>query len=197
MLVRASPILCPKWQSGCQAPAHLPPRPPRSLHGLAAVLPTEGASRWLHASLAAGLALLLPALQCCGGLASVHLELPPIGSLDFTAHAHVAALWEVGWQRALAQVRDLLASGQVPLRALHLVLPAALADATADYMGQLTEAAREGARALRALLLLGLHPRVGRCSLLSLLPLEVLQQVLDLAAPLQPCVVQVSALPAE
>lgn len=163
------------------------------------MLPTEALSRWMHASLAAGLLLLVPALQRCGGLAALHLQLPGVpaaAGADVTAHVHLSSLWEVAWQRALGQLRDLLASGQVPLRSLHLTLPPVLAAATAAYQPQLEAAAAAGPRAIRATLLLGLHPRAGRCSLLSLLPLEVMAQVLDRAAPLQPCAITAGVQPA-
>ena len=173
--------------------------PPTSLPPTHAVVPREPLSRWMHASLAAGLLLLLPALQRCGGLETLRLQLPGVpaaAGADVTAHVHLAALWEPAWQRALGQLRELLASGQVPLRALHLSVPAPLAAATAAYQLQLEAAAAAGPRVVRAAVLLGLHPRAGRCSLLSLLPLEVMAQVLDRAAPLQPCAIAVGVQPA-
>ena len=39
---------------------------------------------------------------------------------------------------------------------------------------------------------MALHPRVGRCSPLQMLPLPLVQSVLDLAAPLQPCTVELA-----
>ena len=57
--------------------------------------------------------------------------------------------------------------------------------------GGLEAAPRDAARHLRGTLLLALHPRVGRESLLSLLPVEVFALLLAQAAPLPPCKVHV------
>lgn len=156
------------------------------------------APRSQHAGLAAALLLLLPPLRRSASLAALQLSLPAPAGPDA---ARLAELWQQAWQGTLPALRALLESS-VPLRTLRLDLPACLHPATAAYLPQLQEAAQGAPRAVRQQLLLALHPRAGRCSLLQLLPLGVLREVLDLAAPLQPCTVQITdaaaaALPAE
>ena len=138
--------------------------------------------------MAAALPLLLPALHRSGSLTALQLALPAPGGADA---ARVEQLWQRAWQHTLPALRGLLESS-APLRTLHLVLPACLHEATAAYLPQLQAAAVAAPLAVRRHVLLALHPRAGRCSLLQLLPLAVLQEVLDMAAPLQPCTIQVS-----
>ena len=61
------------------------------------------------------------------------------------------------------------------------------AEFQADALQDGQAAAAAASLAARRHLLLELHRRVGRCSLLQLLPLALVKEVLDLAAPLQPC----------
>lgn len=155
----------------------------------AAVAPSPAdAPRSQHAGLAAALPLLLPPLRASASLATLRLALPPPAGPDA---ARLSELWQQAWQGTLPVLRALLESS-APLRTLRLELPACLHAATAAYMPQLREAAEAAPLAVRRQLLLALHPRAGRCSLLQLLPLGVLRDVLDLAAPLQPCMVQVT-----
>ncbi|EFN57243.1 expressed protein [Chlorella variabilis] len=151
--------------------------------------PPADAPRSQHAGLAAAVPLVLCALRR-GRLASLRLRLPGGGGDD---DARLAHLWQRAWQHALPALRDLLGSS-VPLRDLRLALPGCLRDATEAYLRQLQAAAAAAAAAVRAQVLLGLHPRLGRCSLLQLLPLAVVREVLDLAAPLQPCAVHIEWL---
>lgn len=155
----------------------------------AAVAPQPAdAPRSQHAGLAAALPLLLAPLRRSAGLATLRLALPTPAGPDA---ARLAELWQQAWQGTLPVLRALLESS-APLRTLRLQLPACLHQATAAYLPQLQEAAGAAPLALRQHVLLALHPRAGRCSLLQLLPLGVLQEVLDLAAPLEPCLVQVT-----
>ncbi|KAL4446824.1 hypothetical protein ABPG77_008068 [Micractinium sp. CCAP 211/92] len=157
---------------------------------LAVVLAPSSADvpRSQHAGLAAALPLLLLPLRASASLATLRLALPPPAGPDA---ARLSELWQQAWQGTLPVLRALLESS-APLRTLRLELPVCLHAATAAYMPQLREAAEAAPLAVRRQLLLALHPRAGRCSLLQLLPLGVLRDVLDLAAPLQPCMVQVT-----
>ena len=56
----------------------------------------------------------------------------------------------------------------------------------------LRAAPRDAALRLRANLLLALHPRLGCCSMLSLLPREVFGLLFEQVAPLPPCQVYVT-----
>lgn len=123
--------------------------------------------------------MLVPALARCAQLAWLHLVLPFLRDDD----ARRAELWDIGWQRTLAAVRGLLEGGS-PLRVMITGVPASLEAATRGWQAPLQAAAAAGTRTIRTTVLLGLHPRAGRCSLLNLLPLEVLRQVLELAAPM-------------
>ena len=143
------------------------------------------APRSQHAALAAALPLLLPALQRSGSLLALHLALPHPDGPDA---ARQEQLWERGWQHSLPALRGLLESS-TPMRHLHLTLPGCLHPATEAYRPQLDAALAGAPRAVRQQVLLALHPRAGRCSLLQLLPLAVLQKILDLAAPLKPCAI--------
>ena len=67
----------------------------------------------------------------------------------------------------------------------HLQLPALRAAAAAAPL------------AARRHLLLALHPRVGRCSVLQLLPLALVREVMELVAPLAPCSIEVHEAGAE
>ncbi|KAI3434869.1 hypothetical protein D9Q98_002923 [Chlorella vulgaris] len=142
-----------------------------------------GAPRSQHAGLAAALPLLLPALSRVCSLVELRLELPVVAGADA---ARVAQLWQQAWQHTLPALRCLL-EGSTATRSLRLVLPRCLQAATEAYAPQLAAAAAAAPAAVRSQVLLALHPRVGRCSLLQLLPLAVVREVLDLAAPLQPC----------
>ena len=155
--------------------------------------PTADAPRSQHAGLAAALHLLLAALHRCGSLHALQLELPATqGSPDA---ARLEELWRQAWQHTLPALRGLLES-PAPLRTLRLALPPCLHAATAAYLPQLEAAAAAAPVAVREQVLLALHPRAGRCSLLQLLPLQVVREVLDLAAPLAPCAIQLAALSA-
>ena len=74
-------------------------------------------------------------------------------------------------------------------------MPSPLLDATQQQLPTLRSAERAAPLACRQHLLLALHPRVGRCSVLQLLPLQLLREVMQLAAPLEPCRIQVRELP--
>lgn len=144
----------------------------------------DDAPRSHHAGLAAALPLLLSGLRRCGRLASLDLNLPALSrSPD---NARVQAVWTGAWNHTLPVLRDLLGSA-AQLREVGLSLDVSLRPATVLYEPQLCEAAAAAPVAVRAHLLLALHPRVGRGSLLQLLPLAVFREVLDLAAPLEPC----------
>lgn len=154
--------------------------------------PSADAPRSQHAGLAAALPLLLAALHRSSSLQTLQLELPPTeGSADAT---RLADLWQQAWQHTLPALRGLLESS-APLRTLRLLLPTCLHSGTAAYLPQLQAAAAAAPVAVRSQVLLALHPRAGRCSLLQLLPLQVVREVLDLAAPLGPCAIHLAALP--
>ena len=154
--------------------------------------PTADAPRSQHAGLAAALPLLLGALHRSGSLRALQLELPQTeGSADA---ARLAQLWQQAWQHTLPALRGLLESS-APLRTLRVLLPTCLHSATEAYLPQLQAAAAAAPVAVRSQVLLALHPRAGRCSLLQLLPLQVVREVLDLAAPLGPCTIQLAAPP--
>ena len=84
------------------------------------------------------------------------------------------------------------------LRSLVFHLPwaegAGLRASTRQALPGLAEASASAALMVRLQVLLALHPRVGRCSLLQLLPLPLVRQVLDLAAPLQHLAIEVAAV---
>jgi hypothetical protein len=125
-------------------------------------------------------------------LEALQLQLPQTeGSADA---ARLAELWQQAWQHVLPALRGLLESSS-PLRTLRLLLPACLHSGTSAYLPQLQAAAAAAPVAVRSQVLLALHPRAGRCSLLQLLPLQVVREVLDMAAPLGPCAIQLAALP--
>jgi len=182
--------------------SHLPPLVPSSmrLHAqrtpptMPAVEPQPAdAPRSQHASLAAALPLVLPTLCCSSQLSRLHLVFPATdGAADA---ARISDLWQRAWQHTLPALRQLLESS-APLRQLHLELPACLEAPTAAYLPQLQAATELAPLAVRRHVLLALHPRAGRCSLLQLLPLGVLREVLDLAAPLQPCTLHISTVQA-
>ncbi len=173
----------------------LQPRPLPSLFSCLAVLPPSAdAPRSQHAGLAAALPLLLAALHRCGSLQTLQLELPPThGNVDA---ARLEEVWQRAWQHMLPALRGLLESS-APLRTLRLLMPACLHSASAAYLPQLQAAAAAAPVAVRSQVLLALHPRVGRCSLLQLLPLQVVREVLDLAAPLEPCAIHMAAPPGQ
>lgn len=147
------------------------------------VQPPPDAPRSQHASLAAALPLLLAPLRRSASLARLTLTLPRTSGGDA---ARLAQLWQAAWQHVQPALCGLLVSS-APLRQLRLVLPPCLREAVEGGMPQLAAAAAAAPVALRRQVLLALHPRAGRCSLLQLLPLAVLREVLDRAAPLQPC----------
>lgn len=154
--------------------------------------PSADAPRSQHAGLAAALPLLVAALHRSSRLQTLQLELPPTeGSADAT---RLADLWQQAWQHTLPALRGLLDSS-APLRTLRLLLPTCLHSGTAAYLPQLQAAAAAAPVTVRSQVLLALHPRAGRCSLLQLLPLQVVREVLDLAAPLEPCAIHLAALP--
>ncbi|KAL4434061.1 hypothetical protein ABPG75_000502 [Micractinium tetrahymenae] len=146
------------------------------------------APRSQHAALAAALPLLLPPLRRSARLACLRLALPAPAGPD---GVRLAQLWQQAWQSTLPALRELLESS-APLRTLRLELPSCLHESTAAYLPQLHAAAEAAPLAVRRHVLPALHPRAGRCSLLQLLPLGVLRDVLDLAAPLQPCTVHMT-----
>ena len=88
-------------------------------------------------------------------------------------------------------------AASAPLRTLRLALPPCLPPCPAlpAYLPQLQAAAVAAPVAVREQVLLALHPQAGRCSLLQLLPLQVVREVIDLAAPLASCAIQLAPLP--
>lgn len=79
----------------------------------------------------------------------------------------------------------------LPCRTLRLTVPSCLASPSRQQLPALQAAASSAPIAARQHLLMALHPRAGRCSVLQLLPLPLVHQVMELAAPLQPCHIQV------
>jgi hypothetical protein len=133
--------------------------------------------------LAAALPLLPPALQHARRLTVLHIRLP--GMYEGSSRPPL--------QRALQHTFPGLCSlleSNAALRKLTLAFPSYLQEATEAYLPRLEAAAMAAPRQLRGQLLLGLHARAGRGSLLQLLPREVLAHILELAAPLQPCEIE-------
>eukprot|EP00887_Chlorella_sp_A99_P003415 scaffold7.g3415.t1 len=140
-----------------------------------------------QAAMFAGLALVFQELRRSTALQALRLELP---------QADASLPLEQAWSHALLSLKAAIEQNAA-LRSVELHLPSAipgggsLRGAARRALPGLRDAAAAAAVPARAHVLLALHPRAGRCSLLQLLPLPLVQQVLDLAAPLQPCTVAV------
>lgn len=138
----------------------------------------------------AGLCLLLGALATSPHLHSLalHLLRPGLHAVSGYQEDQLVRAWGGHVMRSVVGFLEI----NPGVRHITFHLPSPLSSATKDALPSIRAAAQQSPVACRQLVLLALHPRVGRCSALQVLPLPLVHEVLQLAAPLEPCLVECS-----